>query len=170
MLEFRILARRDMNNSRVIDSSNDRYANEEVQKYIDQLAKFGPRRQGTDPFQWFKIADSNKRDWTPQLYILSEYAGDTYVLSHATPDMGLIRDKDADQRWSLRSARPGRDEMGRTAIDFALGGSGPKLFGALTKANQKRQLCIFLDGEAISAARINSPHLRAWPDHGRFHA
>ncbi len=153
VLEFRILATLDPGHRDMIDSSDRKY-NEPVSKYVEQLAKFGPRPQSGDNFEWFRIAEREVESFTDPrlLYVVQEYAGAKYVLAHSTKDMGLLKDMD----WSLRSARRGRDSVGRIAINFRLAGKGPRLFGALTSSNLKRSLCIFLDEQAISSANIKS--------------
>lgn len=150
VLEFRILAERNKSNPDMLDSSNPKY-NEPVSKYVEQLAKYGPRPRVGDNYRWFKIAKAQtEKDFPRQYYIVESYAGNDYVLAHSTRDMTLT----AEDQWSLKSAAPGRDQMGRINITFNLATHGK--FGRLTQENLQRPLSIFLDEEAISAATIQS--------------
>lgn len=154
VLEFRILATRDPSNPDMLQSPKPEY-NERAQKYIDQLAKRGPRPEAGDKYAWFKIAKprENSIKDAPGYYVLGEYLGVDYVLAHATPDMGLLNDKS----WSLVAASPDRDPTtGRLAVAFQLDQRGGDKFSELTSTNLKRPLAIFLDEEAISAATIQS--------------
>lgn len=150
VLEFRILAERNKSNPEMLDSSNAKY-NEPVEKYVNQLQTRGPHANPGDNYRWFKITKSEESKGFPDPpYVTGEYLGAKYVLAHSTPDMGLLNDR----TWSLKSARPDHDEMGRMSVQFALASQGK--FGRLTGANIGRPLAIFLDEEAISAATIQS--------------
>lgn len=150
VLEFRILAERNKSAPNMLDA-RDPTAVEPVQKYVDNLAKFGPRPRPGDKYRWFKIAKNQTgKDFPRDYYVVETYAGSDYVLAFDTQDQTLTK-KDA---WSLKSASPGRDQMGRVNITFALASHGK--FGDMTQRNIERPLCIFLDEEAISAATIRS--------------
>ncbi|NLX13140.1 MAG: protein translocase subunit SecD [Phycisphaerales bacterium] len=153
VLEFRILAMRDSRSPNMLESSQPQY-NESVDRYVEQLAKYGPRLQAGDNYQWFRTSDPNDDSWKYPGYIVQEYMGHPYVLafSNHASDMVLMNDR----TWSLKSARPSRDQMGRLAISFALDPRGGNRFGAMTGNNIDRPLCIFLDNQAISAATIRS--------------
>lgn len=151
ILEFRILAKRNPQNPTVIESENPAYNDTPVQKYVEQLQRFGPRRQGDDPFQWFIISQDNERDWNDTRLVLEEYAGAKYVLAHATEDMGMLE----GESWSLGTARTTIDNFGRNAVGFELS-RGARDFAQLTGNNINYPLCIFLDDEAISSANIKS--------------
>jgi SecD/SecF fusion protein len=163
VLEFRILASRDPRNPNLLQAKNPEYS-VELSTYVNNLTRYGPQRQPGDKYQWFKIARADSNDWPEQFYVVSEYAGAKYLLAHATEDMGLLRGKG----WSLRRAYIGRDSLGRLAIDFQLGGTGPKLFSELTGNNINSPLCIILDNEAISAANIRSAIYDSGQITGRF--
>lgn len=163
VLEFRILATRDPRNPAMTDAKNAEYRLD-IATFENNLARFGPRMQTGDKFMWIKIAKQDLKDWPEGYYIIKEYAGSKYVLSHATPDMGLLR----GTGWALAGAFPGRDRMGRMAIDFRLGGTGPTQFWKLTTDNIDRPLCIVLDDEAISSASINSGISDSGQITGRF--
>ncbi len=153
VLEFRILAVRDQGSLNMLDSYNKQY-NEPVDRYIEQLAKYGPRVQTGDNYQWFKAANPDEESWKYERYVIQEYMGAKYVLAFSNQARDMVLTNDGN--WSLKSARPGRDEMGRLAIYFSLDPSGGNKFGLLTGNNLKRPLCIFLDNQAISAATIQS--------------
>ncbi len=165
VLEFRILATRSPSNRAMTDAKNPEYQ-QEIATYENNLKRFGPRVQTGDKFLWIKIAKQDLKDWPEDQYIISEYAGSKYVLSHATEDMGLLR----GTNWTLGGANEGRDRVGRLAIDFQLAGNGPRKFWELTSANIDRPLCIVLDDEAISSARINDAISDRGQITGRFTA
>ncbi|HPU26153.1 MAG TPA: protein translocase subunit SecD [Phycisphaerae bacterium] len=149
-LEFRIVAERDPSTGRIF-ATQPQYQ-EPVEKYLDALAKFGPRPQEGDHYRWFEIdkPDENSITQNPN-FIVSEYLGTKYVLAHATPDMGLL----SDGSWKLRAARPDRDRSGQLAVAFMLDTRGGNRFGELTGNNLKRPLGIFLDDKVVSAPSIN---------------
>ncbi len=150
VLEYRILAQRSSSNPEMTDSSKPKY-NEPIAKYVDQLSKYGPRPRPGDNYRWFKITKAEESKGFPDPpYVVKEYMGSKYVLSHSTQDMGLVK----GDSWTLRSAGQGRDQMGRIAVNFSLSSHGK--FGRLTGDNIGRPLSIFLDEEAISAATIQS--------------
>jgi protein-export membrane protein SecD/preprotein translocase SecF subunit len=154
VLEFRILATRDYpTHPDMLTSPNSKY-NEPVARYMDRLKDRGPRPEAGDNYAWFKVAkpEENSIMHMPE-YVTGQYLGTWYVLAHNTPDMGLLN----DHTWSLVSAHPDRDpQTGRLAVAFQLDGRGGDQFSAMTGANLKRPLCIFLDSQAISAATIQS--------------
>lgn len=180
VLEFRILADRDPGSPGSTTDPNPQYR-QEISKYVDQLAKFGPRIRSGDLFQWLPI-DSVERftdvqdmeklkaekDF-PGRPILQEYAGKWYVLTHVGPQYGLFHGKGNEKRWSLLRARPDRNMYtGENIVSFSLDARGGVLFGDLTGANVKRQLCIVLDGAAMSHATINERITDSCQISGRF--
>lgn len=153
-LEFRILAERDRSNPSRTDCNNPAYR-EDINKYVEQLKKYGPRPREGDNFRWFEISKPEENSITQTgAYIVEPYLDVKYVLTHATPDMGLLNEGTND--WSLRGAYPGRDPQGRPAVNFELDARGGNRFSKLTRENLQRPLCIFLDNTAISAATIRS--------------
>jgi len=157
-LEFRILAQRDPGNPGRTLSNEPKYR-EEIKKYVDQLAKYGPRPREGDNFAWFVIANPDEEDGIAdpkfeKTYIVSEYLGTQYVLGHSTDDMGLLNT--GEDTWKLRGASEGTDQQGRPSVNFEFDKRGGRKFGLMTRNNLQRQLCIFLDGKAISAATIQS--------------
>ncbi len=160
VLEYRILPTRGSNPD-MIETSSPAINGEPVEKYANQLSQYGPRKREGDNFAWFKIAKPDDTQLSDPPYIISEYAGSPYILAcdpidpEIRADMTLLHGQ-GQQTWSLKSARPGMDDLGRNAIYFTLDNRGGEKFGRMTGANIERPLCIFMDGEAISAATIQS--------------
>lgn len=170
VLEFRILAERDSGNPGFIRSEDPSLA-EDIGHYVESLQRRGPRLGPGDRYQWFPIQDVadflnlDDRKMTVEdlndpvrrqnafSLIVERYTGRWYVLAHSDPDFGLTQR--SAQRWKLTGAFPDRDPAtGRLVVIFRLDPVGGDLFGRLTEANVNRQLCIFLDGEAMSTANI----------------
>ena len=57
----------------------------------------------------------------------------------------------------LTNAQPSFDQNGRPAVSFQFNVTGARKFGAYTAANVGAPFAIVLDGEVISAPRINEP-------------
>ncbi|MBN1344595.1 MAG: protein translocase subunit SecD [Phycisphaerae bacterium] len=162
VLEFRILPTRDPQNP-------DRY-----NEYIRNLAKRGPRMREGDQFGWFEIknpgdflhmkglkdfdAEFQKRKETLN-FIVEKYADKYYVLASNRPDETMLapRGKKGAARWSMESARASRDpQTNQPCVLFGLDDRGGNLMEAVSRANQKRPLCIMLDDVAISAPILQS--------------
>ncbi len=180
VLEFRILADRDPGSPGSTTDPNPQY-HQEISKYGDQLAKFGPRPRTGDLFQWLPIdnverfADTQdmeklrKEKDFPGRPILQEYAGRWYALAHIGPQYGMYHGKGKEKRWSLLRARPDRHPFtGENVVSFTLDSRGGQLFAELTGPNRKRQLCIVLDGAAMSHATIQDEIHESCQISGRF--
>lgn len=158
VLEFRILP----------ESTGDPA---EFNSYRENLRSRGPRpRPGEDSYQWFEIEDPvefilgrNKekealdRDFESlkagRKEIVDRFGDTYYVLSHIGDNYTMThRPGQAD--WTLKSSRLTRDQNGRPAIGFTLDERGGSKFATLTRTNKDRLLCIFLDDQAISSAKI----------------
>jgi len=167
VLEFRILADRDpANPGQTTDPSNP-LLRQPIAKYVDQLAKFGPRPQPGDRFAWFEVDDPqqflNIKDMdqfpkvkdSPGLPIVEEYAGKYYVLAYTDPEYSMLHGAKTGKQWKLIAAYPDRNPMtGQNVVTFALDSRGGLLFGKLTEANVQRSMCIMLDDKAMSHAVI----------------
>ena len=167
VLEFRILAERDPSSpDKTQDPSRPEYR-EPISKYTEQLQRFGPRSGSTEKFAWFPIdnplrfTQSDTMDeFTSKLNlpgspIIEEYAGRYFVLMYNKSEYGLLQPRGGAAKWSLKSAFPDRNPMtGENVVSFQLDASGGSAFGTLTGANVGRQLCILLDGTAMSHATI----------------
>ena len=158
VLEFRILADRDASKTHTTGPNP-----QPISKYTEQLAKYGPRPRAGDRYQWFPTEDIFKfmhvkvaeeleaAKGQPGRPIIDEYAGRYYVMVHSGSNYELSR----RQKWKLRSAMPYPDPLtGRNNVSFTLDPRGGRLFGELTGTNINRELCIFLDGVAMSHATI----------------
>lgn len=171
VLEFRILAERDPSSPEFTTDPTKAQFKQPIKRYTDQLAKFGPKPKTGDTYQWFPLSDpfkfiraKNQADFDAKLAIkigpiIEEYAGRYYVLAYSAasgPEYGLLQGKAKGGAWSLKQAYPDRNPLtGENVVSFALDARGGRLFGEMTGSNVKRQLCIFLDGSAISHATIN---------------
>lgn len=168
VLEFRILPTRD-------EASADVFA-----QYIEQLQTRGPRRMpGEERYQWFEMEDPAdflklrdlERDFESQknnLRVIAERFGNKYyVLAHIDDNHALTH-RFGEPDWSLRNARFDRDEIGRPAIGFTLDERGGDRFANLTRLNRGKQLCIFLDDQAISHATIEAVIRTQGIIHGSF--
>ncbi|MFQ5414552.1 MAG: protein translocase subunit SecD [Phycisphaerae bacterium] len=168
VLEFRILADRDLSAPTFIKSAMKPELREPIAKYTKQLSKFGPRPRGVQHYRWFKVEDIVKfmrlddvgdfdRIKESSQQIVERYAGNYYVLAHNDREFGMTKAGGGNRpKWQLRSAFANNDPMsGETVVSFTLDPRGGRLFGALTGANVNRQLCIFLDDTAVSHANIN---------------
>ena len=168
VLDFRILAAPDPSNA-TFDT------------YRETLKKRGPRPlPGEERFQWFEIenpADFLKIDNLEvefekrknSLGVIAERFGDKYyVLAHIGEDYAMTHRSSQKKDWTLASAQFTRDQAGSPAIGFNLDEVGGVKFGRLTRLNKGKQLCIFLDDEAISHATIEAVITTSGIIHGRF--
>ena len=162
VLEFRVLADRDPANTGMTQSESEELR-EEIAKYAEELARVGPRETSGKHYRWFPIEDVEdfmhlksvdefeEKKEKPEQPIVEQYAGQYYVLSHNDPEFGMT----AESKWGLKWAYADRDPLtSRNLVRFQLDPRGGLLFGDLTGTNVQRQLCIFLDGTAVSHATI----------------
>lgn len=156
VLEFRLLADQDPADPNALE------------EYSRNLAKRGPRRAPGDRYAWFQIENpayffksknieqeferlKRSRGWWAERY------GDKYyLLAHIDESKCLAQDRDGTKNWELKAALPDRDEQGKPAVSFELDSRGGSRFFKLTGENKNKQLCIFLDGMAVSSANIES--------------
>lgn len=147
VLEFRILPS-DPDSSRKTNVS-------ELEAYKEALATKGPRQASDDRYVWVKVEDPET--WTREMQhtITATFGDDLYVLASNQPNEKMLHGGEKD--WRLTRARPTVDpQTGRRAVAFSLDSVGGSLFYNVTRNNIGRPLCIILDGQAISAPRINS--------------
>ncbi|MCO6439070.1 MAG: protein translocase subunit SecD [Phycisphaerae bacterium] len=176
VLEFRILADRDP-----ASPQNTTAPVEPISKYVEQLQQRGPRPRAGDLYEWFPVenilrfthlnsldeVEQAKND--PGRPILEEYAGKYYVLMNAGSQYSMLQSGKAGARWSLIRAIADQDYMtGQNVVVFSLDPRGGQLFSELTGNNVGRQLCIMLDGQAMSHARINERISTTCQISGRF--
>jgi SecD/SecF fusion protein len=138
-------------------------------EYIEQLRTRGPRAGGDKPWRWFSIDNPERFASDKPGYELlvnnpaqffenrrivgDEYAGTYYVLLGNRRD-NAIRQEDGG--WALTQVYPTRDEMGFSAIGFALNAVGGQLMSALTASHLQQPMAILLDGRVLSAPNINA--------------
>lgn len=166
VLEFRILAEREPSSPEYTADPAKPQTRQSIQKYVDQLTKYGPKPKAGDLYRWLPVQDNLKftHSKDPKEFeakkeydsILHEYAGRWYVLTHNSAEYGMLQSTGKGKNWALKQAYPDRNALtGENVVSFALDARGGRQFGELTGSNIKRQLCIFLDGAAVSHANIN---------------
>ncbi len=165
VLEFRILAERNTGSPNLTTHADARLQ-VQISDYAKQLQERGPRWRPGDLYKWIEVADvvdfmgADSIDEVEQskdsrLKIVEKYAGKWFVLAHAEPQFGLLRD--SKPKWKLIDAWPGIDSSsGGPCLFFRLDPRGGQLFGRLTRANLQRPMAIVLDDKAQSSANINS--------------
>jgi len=84
------------------------------------------------------------------------YGGDFYLLIYDTEPRKLTHE-DPRQQWSIVSAGPTIDELGRPAVMFNLDNAGGIAMRRLTGANVRQPMAIVLDDQVYSAPRIEEP-------------
>ena len=158
VLEFRILPKKDLANPVAFDAEKTR------------LEEQGPRRYRSADYTWLPIEkpqdflrlDAAELEDEASVVarsdlVLKKHAGRWYVLGWDRNDPDNRRRMTAEDDWSLKQARPDRDfNTGRPSVSFRLNARGGSLFQDMTSANIKEQLCVVLDGTAISHATIIS--------------
>ncbi len=168
VLEFIILADRDPSNPGFTVVENNPQLRQSIDGYVEQLQRYGPRSKAGDRYRWLPvdnvvsfmhlkdIKDYETQKTNPSQPIVEMYAGHYYVLAHNGPEYGLLQGA-GRKGWSLRSAYADQDPMtGRNIVLFRLDPRGGQQFGELTGNNISRNLCIVLDGTAMSHAVIQS--------------
>ncbi len=86
-------------------------------------------------------------------YVVEEFDGQYYMLCHDNRGRRLTASEGA---WTLKSARPGVDELGRTSITFQMDALGGEKMGQLTETNRGSQMAVLLDDEVYTAPTIQS--------------
>jgi SecD/SecF fusion protein len=138
------------------------------------LLERGPEER-TSPFvRWMRINDL--RQWyedeaqlaalqrdpvayfssLPSQFEAASYGGDYYLLIYDT-DARKLTHEDPRQQWSIVSAGPTVDDLGRPAVAFNLDNPGGIAMRRLTGANVGEPMAIILDEQVYSAPNINSP-------------
>ncbi len=181
VLEFRILADRDLSSPDMTSAPGKPGLAQPITRYVEQLKRSGPRPNSGDRYQWFPLEDVNRftgtddkaelETWvgSPGRPIVEEYAGRWYVLMHKDAEFGLLQPRGAASQWALKLAYADRNPMtGENVVAFQLDGRGGRLFGELTGSNVQRDLCILLDGQAVSYANIEERITDRCQIRGRF--
>jgi preprotein translocase subunit SecD len=109
----------------------------------------GPKQQVGDRLRWLPCAQTGISP------VEATSGGVNYILVHATGERAMTH-FDVSQPWSVKNARPTRDQNGGMAVAFELDNAGAKQFGELTGNHIGRKLAIVLDGNVLSAPQVNS--------------
>ena len=142
-----------------------------IQQMREQLKERGPDNTESRVAAWFPIEDL--KQWydkpselqsllaNPETYfsttrqlVAAERNGQFYLLLYTTDQESMTHQ--GDKQWSILSAGPASDQLGRPAVSFRLDQSGAGLMGRLTGAHTKEPMAIVLDGAVYSAPNINS--------------
>jgi len=113
----------------------------------------GPKQQWMDRLRWLPCAQT---DVSP---VQATSGGINYILVYTSPERSMTRGghaADMSHPWSVKNARPTRDQNGGAAVAFEFDKAGARQFGELTGNNIGRKLAIVLDGNVLSAPRINT--------------
>ncbi|MGE4286474.1 MAG: protein translocase subunit SecD [Phycisphaerae bacterium] len=143
VLEFRILP----------SVANGDLTTEQAKAYVDNLKAKGPKLASDANFVWCQAEDIKGNGFPGA--VAGEFADKLYVLASNKDGEKLLRKQDG-KNWKLNRASPDYDQVGRRAIGFEMNEVGANMFYQLTNDNIDRQLCVLLDGNAISSARIQS--------------
>jgi len=143
ILEFRIVPKPD-------DEQTDR---DEIAAYIETLTTKGPKEAFGNKYVWCEI--ENIDDWPVKTTITAKFGEKFYVLA-SNKDNEVMLHSAGTRKWKLKKAFPTTDNMGRRAIGFLLDEVAGNMFWNISKDNIGRQLCILLDGVAISAPNLKS--------------
>ena len=158
VLEFRI----------GVDPRNPEGVNVDLMR--EQLEQRGARNTDSLVARWFEIHDLKQwYDEDTQLAALqadpaaffarrnlaaAERDGRYYVLLYTTPQKSLTHG--GDRPWSIRSAGRTRDELGRTAVAFAMDQGGAAALGRLTGPHVGENMAIVLDEKVYGAPTLQS--------------
>lgn len=102
-----------------------------------------------DEYVWLEMMSGVK---VPEFLITEEYQGLQYLLVHNWPPFVMWPGID----WGLERVSKGKDNNGRTCVQFQFDPAGAELFYSLTGANVGRHLAIIVDGKVASAPNINT--------------
>ncbi|MEA2735185.1 MAG: SecD/SecF fusion protein [Humisphaera sp.] len=109
----------------------------------------GPKPHTGDALRWFPCAQTGISP------VEATSGGINYILVYTSDDRSMTH-ADISRPWSVKNARPTRDQAGGTAVAFELDKPGAKRFGELTGNNLGRKLAIVLDGNVLSVPRVNN--------------
>ncbi|QDU70723.1 protein translocase subunit SecD [Mucisphaera calidilacus] len=123
-----------------------------AETYLEQLRERGPRAGGDQPFRWFEVDEPEDFEPDPQT-LVTEYAGNQYILLSNTRDKALTKDTEG---WQLVSTSPTQDNVGQPAVAFTLNDFGGQLMSQITGPNQGKPMAIILDNRVISAPTLRS--------------
>ncbi|MFP4223020.1 MAG: protein translocase subunit SecD [Phycisphaeraceae bacterium] len=146
-----------------------------------RLEEEGPRAGINEPYRWFEIDELEQFAETPEEredartrtaeffrnrgLVGAEYGGRYYLLLANTREKSITR---ANADWELTDVGASRDQQGFPAVAFELNPMGASLMGQLTRAHVGQPMAILLDGQVISAPRINTAISGSGIIEGRF--
>lgn len=81
---------------------------------------------------------------------------DAFISAPAKPATYLVKKKPELTGAYIESAFTSKDPLGKPEINFELNDKGARIFEKVTADNVGRQLAIVVDGELLSAPRINA--------------
>ena len=146
---------------RILAGATDEKAGE-FEAYRSALAKDGPASLDEKAkYRWFPVKDPSgyfrngvESAVKDEHLVVGTFKGDYFVLAHV--EEGYVLTNPKGTRWSLRSAQVTEDPLGRPAVCFTLDERGDAKMRMLTRSNLKKELGIFLNGQALSHALINT--------------
>ncbi|MHC4207064.1 MAG: M56 family metallopeptidase, partial [Planctomycetota bacterium] len=140
-----------------IDSSGHEpsLTKEEYQQYINSLAQNGPLKESIhgSNFRWFPVKGDTDR---LQMLPLNIYKNQTYILLCTQAKYVMVPRIEGRQVWGLENIWISQDTGGRPSISFQFNEKGAELFYNLTKANIGNHLAICVDGQVLTAPRLES--------------
>ena len=147
-LEFRIAVTVPRSKEIQLPLTQEAYTN-----YVEVLRKEGPDGAASrnDPLRWFPI-NGKPEDYRGM--VVSEYAGQFYILLQHTRTQFTMLQKRGTQSWSLKRSYPTVDEYNTPAVGFQFDERGAKLFARLTKDNVERSMAVLLDDMVYSCPVI----------------
>ena len=159
VLEFRItVVRGSANTDTTVTAAK-------AESLIAGLKKKGIVSKLGDKYVWALVEEDSQESFENNDYITTQDdTGRMFVLLANTREHILIHtpilDKNQKEfkfrKWTIKNARPTRDETGNPAISFHLDAQGAKYFSELTSLNTKKPMSILLDGVVYSSPVIQT--------------
>lgn len=127
----------------------------EYETYLNRLAKQDPTTNPTqdEKYLWFPVHD--KCRMLASGLVVGERGDKKYILLYNQPDYTMLNDP-RNPSWSVSSANPGRDAMGKPAVHFNLDEHGARLMTFLTGDHKGHFLAILVSDEVYSAPVLRS--------------
>ncbi|MCA9299817.1 MAG: protein translocase subunit SecD, partial [Phycisphaerales bacterium] len=86
-------------------------------------------------------------------YVVEAYNGIYYMLCWDTRTQRMVQGEGGE--WSVSSAYPAQDQLGRPAVGFRMDATGAKLLRGLTAAHVNDAMAVLLDDRVYTAPNIN---------------
>jgi SecD/SecF fusion protein len=142
----------------------------DVARLRAELQSSGPRGVRSSEYRWFKLNKiegwlRDARDYAnfqamgaaaffeQQQLIVEPFDGEFYMLLYDQPGLRLTQ---AEGAWSVASANPTIDELGKPAIQFNMDVLGGSKLSDLTSPNIGRPMAILLDDQVYTAPYLQS--------------